>query len=107
MQLNYASYTSIHDPSMYNKGRSYSTKKSKMNTEVPLSKNIDNTIKKHNSKNQVIESVKKILRTSNQLSDDLASIRMQPSIDIGGTSNGRGKGNNGIRFGYGYGSGRL
>ena len=44
MQLNYASYTSIHDPSMYNKGKSYSTKKSKINMEVPLSKNIDNTV---------------------------------------------------------------
>ena len=76
-----------------------------MNAKVPLSKNIDNT--EHNSKNQVIESVKKILRTSDQLSDDPASIRTQPSIDIGGTNNGRGKGNNGIRFGYGYGSRRL
>ena len=74
-----------------------------MNVEVPLSKNIDNT--EHNSKNQVIESVKKILRTLDQLSDDPASIRTQPSIDTGGTSNGRGKGNNGIRFGYGYDSG--
>ena len=45
MQLNYASYTSIHDPSVYSKGRSYSMKKSKMNEEVPLSKNIDNTVK--------------------------------------------------------------
>jgi hypothetical protein len=73
-------------------------KRSKMNADVPLSKNIDNTEKKNNSKNQVIESVKKILRTSNQLSDDPTSIRTQPSIDIGGTSNGRGKGNNGIRL---------
>ena len=45
MQLNYASYTSIHDPSVYIKGISYSTKKLKMNAEVPLSKNIDNTVK--------------------------------------------------------------
>ena len=105
MQLNCASYTSIHDPSVYSKGRSYSMKKSKMNVEVLLSKNIDNT--KHNSKNQVIESMKKILRTSVKLSDDLASIRTQPSIDIGGTSNGRGKGDNGIHFGYGCGSRRL
>ena len=44
MQLNYDSYTSIHDPSMYSKGRSYSMKKSKMNAEVPLSKNIDNIV---------------------------------------------------------------
>ena len=105
MQLNCALYTSIHDPSMYNKDRSYSTKKLTMNAEVPLSKNIDNT--EHNSKNQVIESLKKFLWTLDQLSDDPASIRTQPSIDIGGTSNGRGKRNNGIHFGYGYGSGQL
>ena len=52
-----------------------------MNVEVPLSKNIDNT--EHNSKNQVIESLKKFLWTLDQLSDDPASIRTQPSIDIG------------------------
>ena len=51
--------------------------------------------------------MKKILRTSNQLSDEPASIRTQPSIQYWGTSNGRENGNNGIRFGYGYGSGRL
>ena len=45
MQLNYALYTSIHDPSVYNKDRSYSTKKLTMNAKVPLSKNIDNTVK--------------------------------------------------------------
>jgi len=44
MQLNYDSYTFIHDPSVHSKGRSYSTKKLKMNTEVLLSKNIDNTV---------------------------------------------------------------
>jgi hypothetical protein len=42
--------------------------------------------------------MKKILQTSDQLSDDPALIRTQPSIDIGGTSNGRGKGNNGIHL---------
>ena len=45
MQLNCALYPSIHDPSMYSKGISYSMKKSKMNEEVLLSKNIDNTVK--------------------------------------------------------------
>jgi hypothetical protein len=43
-QLNYDLYTSIHDPSVYSKGRSYSMKKLKMNAEVLLSKNIDNTV---------------------------------------------------------------